>query len=52
MVVWFATLGGLGIAQIVQHPGVLEAINPLHIVEFFRAEPKKGFSLSAASSSW
>ena len=43
MVVWFATLGALGIAQIVQHPGVLEAINPLHIVEFFRAEPKKGF---------
>jgi KUP system potassium uptake protein len=43
MVVWFTTLGLLGLNQIVQHPGVLEAINPIHIVELFQAEPKKGF---------
>jgi KUP system potassium uptake protein len=43
MVVWFATLGLLGLRQIVQHPGVLEAINPWHIVDFFQAEPGKAF---------
>mgnify|MGYP001000021654 FL=1 len=43
MVVWFVTLGVLGLNQIVQHPGVLEAINPIHIVDLFRAEPKKAF---------
>ncbi|MDP1821307.1 MAG: potassium transporter Kup [Acidimicrobiales bacterium] len=43
MVVWFATLGILGLNQIIQHPGVLEAINPIHIVDLFQAEPKKGF---------
>ena len=43
MVVWFTTLGLLGLNQIVQHPSVLEAINPIHIVDFFRAEPRKAF---------
>ena len=43
MVVWFATLGILGLNQIIQHPGVLEAINPIHIVDLFQAEPKKAF---------
>jgi KUP system potassium uptake protein len=43
MVVWFAVLGLLGLNQIVQHPGVLEAINPVHIVDFFQAEPAKAF---------
>jgi KUP system potassium uptake protein len=43
MVVWFTTLGLLGLNQIVQHPGVLEAINPIHIVELFQADPAKAF---------
>ena len=43
MVAWFAVLGLLGLRQILEHPGVLEAINPLHIVELFQNEPKKGF---------
>ena len=43
MVVWFAVLGLLGLRQILEHPGVLEAINPLHIVELFQNEPTKGF---------
>jgi KUP system potassium uptake protein len=43
MVVWFVTLGLLGLNQMLQHPGVLEAINPIHIVDLFRAEPKKAF---------
>ncbi|MFN0027622.1 MAG: potassium transporter Kup [Acidimicrobiales bacterium] len=43
MVVWFSTLGVLGLNQIVRHPGVLRAINPIHIVQLFQAEPMKGF---------
>ena len=43
MVVWFSVLGVLGLNQVVQHPDVLRAINPIHIVELFQAEPGKGF---------
>jgi len=43
MVVWFTTLGLLGLNQIVQHPGVLEAINPIFIVDLFQSEPRKAF---------
>ena len=43
MIVWFLTLGVLGLNQIVQHPGVLAAISPVYIVELFQAEPRKGF---------
>jgi KUP system potassium uptake protein len=34
MLVWFLTLAITGLAQIVRHPSVLEAINPLHAVVF------------------
>src|SRR5690242_5292883 len=34
MVVWFTTLGVLGIVHIVDDPGVLAAINPLYAVQF------------------
>jgi KUP system potassium uptake protein len=30
MLVWFLTLGALGLWQIVQHPGVIAAINPVY----------------------
>jgi KUP system potassium uptake protein len=43
MVVWFAVLGVLGFAQILQEPGVLGAVNPRYIVDFFAAEPGKAF---------
>ena len=43
MVVWFTVLGVLGVGQIVQQPGVLGAVNPIHIVHFFGAEPLKAF---------
>ena len=43
MIVWFAVLGLLGITQIIQEPGVLAAINPIYIVDFFRAAPMKAF---------
>ena len=43
MVVWFVVLGGLGIHQIVQEPGVVGAVNPLYIVRFFAESPLKAF---------
>ncbi len=43
MVVWFAVLGVLGLRQIVDHPGVLEAVWPGYAVEFFADEPVKAF---------
>ena len=33
--VWFTTLGVLGLAQIVQAPGVFRALNPVYGVDFF-----------------
>ena len=35
MLVWFATLGVLGLAQIVQNPGVLAALNPGYALGLF-----------------
>ena len=43
MVVWFTVLGVLGLSQIVEEPGVLAAVNPIHIVHFFAASPLKAF---------
>ncbi len=35
MVLWFFTLGTLGLLQVMQSPAVLEAVNPYYAVEFF-----------------
>ena len=43
MMVWFGTLGVLGLRQIVHHPGVLRAISPTYGVQFFVDEPTKAF---------
>ncbi|HXH01733.1 MAG TPA: potassium transporter Kup [Candidatus Competibacteraceae bacterium] len=40
---WFATLGLLGLYNLVQHPAVLAAINPLHAVNFFLHNGWTGF---------
>ncbi len=34
MVVWFVTIGALGLVQIIHHPAILEALNPFYAVEF------------------
>ena len=34
MLFWFATLGGLGLWNVMKHPGVLEAINPCYAIRF------------------
>jgi KUP system potassium uptake protein len=36
MAVWFLTIAALGVAQIVQHPAVLEALSPHHAVALAR----------------
>ncbi|HVF41009.1 MAG TPA: KUP/HAK/KT family potassium transporter, partial [Gemmatimonadaceae bacterium] len=43
MLAWFATLGVLGVAQIVQNYSVLAAVNPLHGVRFFAENGWQGF---------
>ncbi|OFZ86571.1 MAG: potassium transporter Kup [Betaproteobacteria bacterium RBG_16_64_18] len=43
MCLWFATLAVLGIGGIIQEPGILRAVNPLHGIEFFGANPVLGF---------
>jgi KUP system potassium uptake protein len=43
MFLWFTTLGVLGAVQVVQHPGVLAAVNPLHGVQFFQHNGWHGF---------
>ena len=40
---WFLTLGVLGASQLVQRPGVLAALNPLHGAEFFVRNGWHGF---------
>jgi len=35
MTVWFLVLAGLGLRQVIAHPGVIEALNPMHAVRFF-----------------
>ena len=35
MIVWFLTLAGLGLNEIVQHPDILYALNPYYAVMFF-----------------
>jgi KUP system potassium uptake protein len=43
MLTWFATISVLGLHQIVQRPEVLEALNPVHAVTFFREYRGHGF---------
>ncbi|MFA7330497.1 MAG: KUP/HAK/KT family potassium transporter [Candidatus Delongbacteria bacterium] len=35
MLLWFFTIGTLGLGGILQHPEILGAVNPLHMVRFF-----------------
>jgi len=37
MLIWFAVLAILGISWIIRQPVVLGAVNPVHAIEFFRA---------------
>ena len=43
MILWFTTLAVLGVAQIVQRPGVLVAVSPVYGLEFFLQNGAVGF---------
>ncbi|MCB0997123.1 MAG: potassium transporter Kup [Acidimicrobiales bacterium] len=43
MVVWFVTLGGLGLVKILDEPGVLRAVSPTYAVQFFADNAWTGF---------
>jgi KUP system potassium uptake protein len=43
MMLWFVVLGVLGLTWIIQEPGVLAAVNPLHGIRFFLHNGGAGF---------
>ncbi|MBF0117228.1 MAG: KUP/HAK/KT family potassium transporter [Desulfobacterales bacterium] len=43
MIVWFISIGTLGLLQIIKNPNVLKAINPLYAYDFFFANKLSGF---------
>ena len=43
MLVWFITIGGLGLRSIAATPSVLQAFNPLYALRFFGAHGTAGF---------
>jgi KUP system potassium uptake protein len=43
MVVWFTTLGAIGLRQILMHPAVLAALNPLYGLSFLLHTGHRGF---------
>ena len=43
MMIWFATIALLGLPHIFDHPEILEAVNPVHGVRFFRDNGFHGF---------
>ncbi len=43
MIVWFATLAGLGVYHVMAHPAVLAALSPVPAVRFFAAHGGRGF---------
>jgi KUP system potassium uptake protein len=47
MLVWFLMIATLGVLQIVQHPGILKAINPMYAYNLLTAYPQ-GFWLLGA----
>src|SRR5205085_792721 len=45
IIIWFGTLGLLGLAEIARNPAILWAIYPLYGVELILADPATGFIL-------
>jgi KUP system potassium uptake protein len=45
---WFLTIAALGVSQIVGHPEILGAINPLHALRFMWAQPGTTFIILGA----
>ncbi|MEP7343623.1 MAG: potassium transporter Kup [Gemmatimonadaceae bacterium] len=48
MLAWFFSIAALGIRGVVQHPGILAAVNPVYGFAFFAAHPYKSFAVLGA----
>jgi KUP system potassium uptake protein len=48
MLIWFASLGVLGLLNLLRHPDVLWAVNPLHALTFFAHHGVAGFLVLGA----
>src|SRR5689334_16984698 len=45
IILWFATLGVLGVVEIAHNPAILNALNPLYGIELILSDPGSGFIL-------
>eukprot|EP00611_Tribonema_gayanum_P007169 TRINITY_DN16509_c0_g2_i1.p2 TRINITY_DN16509_c0_g2~~TRINITY_DN16509_c0_g2_i1.p2 ORF type:complete len:148 (+),score=53.02 TRINITY_DN16509_c0_g2_i1:396-839(+) len=45
---WFLTIAALGVSQIVGHPEILGALNPVHALRFMWAQPGTSFIILGA----
>src|SRR2546425_4525306 len=48
MLLWFGTIGALGLSEIVRQPAVLTAVSPSHAVRFFAQDVGRGFVVLGA----
>ncbi len=48
IIVWFTTIGLLGLKEIVSNPAIMWAINPLYAINLIRQDPAAGFGLLGA----
>ncbi len=48
MLVWFATIGALGLTEIVRQPAVLAAVSPYYAARFFAQDVGRGFVVLGA----
>ena len=46
--VWFASIGVLGLLQVIEQPGILLALNPVHALRFVVAQPGTTFLILGA----
>lgn len=43
MLIWFVTIGTLGVLAVIEHPAILAAVNPYHAAQFFLLQPLPAF---------
>ncbi len=48
MILWFLVIGALGLAEIIEAPDILRALNPYYGIKLLTAAPAKGFALLGA----
>jgi KUP system potassium uptake protein len=48
LIVWFSTIGFLGLLEIIRHPMIMWALNPYYAIDVLRQDPGEGFILLGA----